>query len=185
MSEYAIRKLDNVEVKIGTCKSMYYLRFDDISKVKYYCYEGFLGCMFRLPFSDEDDLPIGQYENYNRSVNLVNYTTTEEEQTQMMSHTGIIQCHHQSGILINMKCYHGFKLPEGSQNGDIKTHWNGRHPNNLVLSGVKYTAEGLLAVISCKWCNEKWITSNWDSIISHVSDKTMRNRLTKYANIKF
>jgi hypothetical protein len=35
MGEYATRKSDNEYIKIGTCESMYYLRFDDINQVVY------------------------------------------------------------------------------------------------------------------------------------------------------
>jgi len=74
MGEYAIRKDDNVEVKIGTCEEMFYLRFEDRDKVRKL--PGSLdpaketGIYFRLPFPDENDVRIGEYKDHARGCQL-------------------------------------------------------------------------------------------------------------------
>jgi hypothetical protein len=60
------------EIKIGTCESMYYLRYEDRFKVQpvpnsinphreYNLH-------WRLPFPDEDNMGPGYYDNHNRGV---------------------------------------------------------------------------------------------------------------------
>lgn len=77
MGEYAIRKSDNQEVKIGTLESMYYLRFEDRDKVRFKPGnvnmanpEQVSGSRFRLPFPDEDDILPGDYKDHNRGLRL-------------------------------------------------------------------------------------------------------------------
>lgn len=77
MGEYAIRKSDGQNIKIGTCESMYYIRFEDRDKVRSEPNSISLsnpahvdGLRFRLPFPDEDNLEPGQYDDYNRGIRL-------------------------------------------------------------------------------------------------------------------
>jgi len=80
MGEYALRKSDDTEIKIGTCEDMYYLRYEDRDKVsklpnsldprtEY-------NLRFRLPFPDEDDIKPGEYDDYNRGERLWQITIT-------------------------------------------------------------------------------------------------------------
>jgi hypothetical protein len=79
MGEYAKRKSDGQEVKIGTCENMYYLRYEDRAKVAKIpnslnpAEDDGDGLRFRLPFPDEDHLQPGEYENYNRGERLYKY----------------------------------------------------------------------------------------------------------------
>jgi len=66
MGEYAYRKEDNAHIKIGTCESMYYIRYEDRNKVKkdefsLDCSKE-TGLYWRLPFTDEDGIKPGDYE---------------------------------------------------------------------------------------------------------------------------
>lgn len=69
MGEYAIRKSDGVDIKIGTCESMYYMTFrqwangdvigGDTPTKKYLKHID-----FRLPRLDEKDIQVGDFEHY-------------------------------------------------------------------------------------------------------------------------
>jgi hypothetical protein len=76
MGEYAQRKDNGQEVKIGTCEEMYYLRFEDRAKVR-----GIPNSVdpsrepynlrFRLPYPDEDGMGPGCINgDYSRAVTL-------------------------------------------------------------------------------------------------------------------
>ena len=68
MGEYAHVNDSEDTYKIGTCKTMYYLRFEDRKKTDYTY--GWEGCSFRIPFPDEDKVQIGIYDVYNRGERL-------------------------------------------------------------------------------------------------------------------
>lgn len=164
MGEYAIRKSDRTEIKIGTCEDMYYLRYEDREKVS--PREGSLdpaiidGLRFRVPFPDEDEVLPGEYDIYNRGLRLyqtVNPGTPSawhqdfaDEST--LKSPGTIQLRHEaSGLLLNVPCYHGIKLPEVG--ASMKAFWNGKG-HSFELSSVKATADGLYPVVRCRHCSE-------------------------------
>lgn len=191
MGEYATRKSDQAHIKIGTCESMYYLRFDDIHLIEYDHNLLEPGCSFRLPFPDEDDLPpgAGSYEEYERAVGLMPYTDQdtgkemEFDDPWTRKWPGLIQAHHKtSGILVNFPCYHGI-LPEGNgksyKEGGIAFHWNGKTPT-WALVRVKLTETGLLPLITCRHCGQLFRTS-WAAVLLHVADERLRHRLMEYA----
>ena len=68
MGEYAKRKSDGQRVKIGTCESMYYIRWDRKDDVEYNF--GKYEYYWRIPFPDEDHVNTGEYEDYSRGVRL-------------------------------------------------------------------------------------------------------------------
>ena len=133
MGEYARRKSDKVEVKIGTCERMYYLRHEnrnDVAQLNSSLHPGKeLGLIFRLPFPDEDNVAIGEYKDYDRSVDLVGFNLKTD-----FDDTGIIQLHHESGILVNLKCHHGNRIPDTA--GDAKAFWNSKSPDSFKLVGI-------------------------------------------------
>ena len=73
MGEYAIRKSDNESIKIGTCESMYYLRYEDRGKVTPEQGSGF-GYYWPLPFPDEDCIRPGEYDSCFRGIELTTGT---------------------------------------------------------------------------------------------------------------
>jgi hypothetical protein len=184
MGELATRKSDRQRIKIGTCESMYYLRWDDIDRVEIDYDLREPGLSFRLPFPDEDDQLPGQYEAYNRGYRLLPYEddghTMAFEAGDTIAHPGIIQLHHSaSGLLVNASCFHGLRLPEGSD--ELQTHWNGKDPYVWELIRVKnHPGAGLLPLISCRHCGSLF-RSDWASVLPHVADQTLRDRLTAYA----
>ena len=65
MGENAFRNSDEVLIQVGCCEEMYNIRYEDRFKVS--LKEGnkdcstVLDCFWRLPYPDEDDVPIGEY----------------------------------------------------------------------------------------------------------------------------
>lgn len=186
MGEYAVRKSDNVEIKIGMCESMYYLRYEDRNKVAKLPNSvdpsRETGLFWRLPFQDEDNVQIGEYKDHSRGERLYKkdgdyYTDFSDKET--IDSSGTIQLTHPSGLLINVPCYHGEKLPEGK---DIKTFWNGKSWS-YELAHIKNMPEGkVLPVVKCRHCECMWRYS-WDEIMPYIHGE-MKKRLEKYAEIK-
>jgi hypothetical protein len=196
MGEYA--KFNGNDIKIGTCERMYYLRLDDTDKLKYL--DGNInaridtGLFFRLPFPDEDNIQPGNYEVHNRGYRLYK---TEKEGTHewtvdfsdptLAENTGIIQFHNDSGILINVKCMHGEKLPEETK--DVSFGWNGRSWF-YELTAIKKHKDAetgiikLFPVIHCRFCGQLW-RYDWDDILPFVQDEILKERLIKYSEMVF
>ncbi len=183
MGEFAVRKSDRERVKIGTCESMYFLRWDDIDKVEPPCDLREPGLSFRLPFPDEDDQQPGEYEHYERGYRLLPYQdeghTIAFEPAGTIDHPGFIQLHHPSGLLLSATCYHGLQLPEGSK--DLRPCWNGKDPHVWELVRIKnHPGDGLLPLIQCRHCRQLF-RSSWAEVLPHVRDQELRDRLTAYA----
>jgi len=182
MGEYAIRVQDGAEIKIGTCEDMLYLRFQDRDKVA--AKHGSLDVnnpriagqlFFRLPFPDEDHVLPGEYENPFRGVRLWNPETRTDWKPdgELPAHTrpSIMQVHDErSGLLLNLPCYHGMKLPE-IPGGNA--HWNGKgHAFELAhLRCVNPSGDTLVLypVVRCRFCRDEWRTC-WDSIWDYIPD---------------
>ena len=192
MGEYAIRKSDNKSIKIGTCEDMYYLRYEDRDKVT--CEEGSdFGCRWRLPLPSEDHMEPGEYHPYchgdgsgtvplGRAYavgdNGEDEITYFEPNPEVVDHPGSMQLHHKSGLLINVKCFHGLKLPEAG--GDItRTGWNG-HANHWELRCLRETKEGLLPVVACRYCGHMY-RETWAAVLPFITDKELHRRLQSYA----
>ena len=185
MGEYAKRKSDNKVVKIGTCESMYYLRYEDRKKV---IQESSslnpakeLNLYWRLPVPEEDKVPIGEYEKsrissqlYKKRENGTGYDSFEDERT--LEDPGFFQMSHkESGLLINVPCYHGMKLPDL---GGAKVFWNGKG-HNFELVGVKNTETGLRPLVCCRHCGKMW-SYDFEDIMDYVSNKELKKRLENY-----
>jgi hypothetical protein len=199
MGEYARRKSDGQEVKIGTCESMYYLRYEDRDKVEAISYKGsfvplpFKGgnLFWRLPFPDEDDVQIGEYQPFHRGIRLFK-TELDHRQEKVYvefkdlstaDDPGIIQLRHPgAGLLASVNCYHGNKLPNST--AEVRFDWNGRG-HHLELAFVKNhiaedKSEVVLPVVRCRFCQHMWRYS-WDEILPYVSESRLRERLEVYA----
>jgi len=198
MGEYAKLKTTGEDVKIGTCENMYYLRFEDRYKVVYdYSFDG---CRFRLPFPDEDKEEIGNYREYERGIDLIPHYDEETEtysyfddiyKKYYQEHKGTIQLHHQSGLLINISCYHGYKLPDTNNSKDFKAFYNGKTPWSFELSQVKIQLneetkiKELVPIVRCKHCKIPF-RADWASVLLHVrktekEEKELYERLCEYA----
>lgn len=188
MGEYAIRKSDNEEIKIGTCEMMYYLRYEDRHKVSPRPDRNdtdpstFENVFWRLPFPDEDHVLPGDYENHGRAERL--YTKDDCCATaltaELTSNDGIIQLHHESGLLLNVPCTHGRELPD-TTGTSIKSFWNGKSWF-FELAHLKNTEEGILPVIHCRFCRSMW-RFTWAEVMPYLHGE-LKTRLQKYADVE-
>lgn len=179
MGEYAIRKSDNEGVKIGTCERMYYLRYDQrhlVSRVPNSLDPATTNNLYwRLPFKDEDKLEPGEFDNHSRGLRL--YTKDDifaEDIVRELGGTGIMQMHNESGLLLNIPCHHGAKLPDV---GEAQAHWNGRSWF-LELVAVKNVDTGFRPVAQCRFCRQMW-SFDWDEIESYIEPE-MLERIKAY-----
>lgn len=189
MGEFAVRKEDGQRVKIGTCDAMYYLRYEDREKMR--AQDDSLDpantdrLYWRLPFPDEDDTKPGCYVNPFRGERL--WKTWEDENGQrwtkdfscpeLADNPGTIQLRHDSGLLVNVPCHHGEKLPEVG-NG-VKMFWNGRS-HAYELAHIKNDGGKVFPVIQCRHCRKMWIAT-WDEVMPYLHGE-LKQRLQDYAN---
>ena len=193
MGEYARRKSDGERVKIGTCEEMFYLRWDDVGKVSQVPNSldpaTTAGLFFRLPFPDEDQMQPGDYTDHTRGYRL---GWQEDDGTARGSYwndwtpegiaemkPGLIQLSHKSGLLLNVQCHHGAKLPDTGP--DVKAHWNGKS-HSFELIHVKHVGGGVLRpVYHCRHCGAMW-SMDWAEILPFCGlNAEMLRRLEDYA----
>ncbi len=182
MGEYAVRKSDGTEIKIGTCEMMYYIRYEDRAKVSYL--PGNVntstedGLFWRLPFPDEDSTQPGEYEAHNRGERLYKKEGdyyTDMTEPEIAEQPGTIQLTHPSGLLVNVPCHHGEKLPNC---GDAKVFWNGKSWS-LELVHVKNMGGKVYPIVNCRHCGKMW-RFDWEDVLPYVHGE-MKKRLEKYA----
>ena len=153
MGEHGLRN-DGCKVKIGTCENMYYLRYSDRHMIR--PLEGNLDpnddsilkeLRWRLPYPDEDHIKPGDYEPFRKEEpKLYDY---EPKNTN----AGLLQLKTKYGMLLNVPCYHGEKLPDNT--GEIKTFWNGKS-SAYVLKWLKFIDGQPYGVYGCIECREEW-----------------------------
>lgn len=187
MSENAI--VNGQSVKIGTCDDMYYLRIEDAHMAKSQPHNvnamTTAGLRFRLPFPDEDDVPIGHYADCHRGVRLYKsesqpdgseYASDYAPDWLQDAEPGSFQLTHPSGLLINVPCHHGAKLPEIT---GATVFWNGKS-HSIELQQVKRLDDGsVVPVIGCRHCRTSWATT-WDEVLDFVPDGKLRARLQRH-----
>jgi len=175
MGEYA--RLGDKEVKIGTCENMYYLRYEDRNRVRHIPGNvrpaTDLNLRFRLPLLEEDALSPGEYESGFKGVALYNYTSKEAADD-----VGNMQLTHPSGLLLNIPCHHGEKLPDLGDK--TRAHWNGKAGHFYELIAVKNTSEGLVPIIRCRFCGQMW-RCEWAEVLPHITDEKLKARLEAYS----
>ena len=181
MGEYATRKSDGQKVKIGTCEALYYLRWSQRKTVDYdfgnYCW------FWRIPLPSEDDIKPGDFD-YGRLLREGKYIPyalslkplSEEiigELTEEKN-TGLTQVvNDKLGMVINMPCYHGLKLPE-NVNG-FKFFWNGKM-EALHLCFLANHEKELTVGVKCNACGKMWSYSFKD-IAPYIKSLWMKLRL--------
>jgi hypothetical protein len=188
MGEFAERISDQSEMKIGTCEEMFYLRFEDRAKVAALRggvdvnnpeHAGTL--LFRLPFRDEDGVLPGDYKELFRRLRLYNAHSEEYKIPGLVDGPGVMQVHHQpSGLLLNVPCYHGLKLPEVGPG--VQAFWNGKG-HALELAFLRCIFEDcrlfLLPVVQCRFCRRCW-RRLWSDVFDYIP-QPMQDRLKVYA----
>lgn len=94
--------------------------------------------------------------------------------------SGIIQLTHPCGLLVNVPCYHGTKLPESQK--PMQVFWNGKSWF-AELAHIKNTEEGLFPVVHCRFCRHMW-RYEWSEVLPYVHDAELKRRLEQYALVK-
>lgn len=170
MGEYGIRTYDNKEVKIGTCEMNYYVRWEERNNIKPNMGSEF-GWFWRLPFPDEDNILEGEYGRYNKYARLNNDFVLP----QTIQDAGILQLKHECGMLINIYCYHGGKLPHGTD--ELRTAWNGKASQFYALRYIRKKEDELFyATIGCRFCDRMW-SLDLEDIVPFVVDSDLKQRL--------
>ena len=151
------------------------------------------GCRWRLPHPSEDKILPGEYADpYFRGDGRIPLTRANvvgdngedetiifEPKKEVVEHPGSMQIHHQSGLLINLKCYHGIKLPEAG--GDVSSiHWNGKTSHWWDLVCLRETEEGLHPVVQCRVCGHMY-RETWSAVLDFIRDEELKRRLMSYA----
>lgn len=181
MGEFA--KYNGSSVKIGTCERMYYLRWDDRHRVSPEEHSvnpaTQAGLFFRLPFPDEDGIqPGGAYKDYQRGYRMGDW---EPDDFADYPASSMQVSHPESGLVLNVPCHHGAKLPEVGP--EIHVFWNGKN-HALELCAVKAMPGGTLRpVYRCRFCGAMW-SCDWEDILLYCgSDPEMLRRLKQYATV--
>lgn len=187
MGEFAKRTSDGSTIKIGTCEEMLYLRFEDRGKVSHISgsvdvnnpeYAGQL--LYRLPYPDEDGILPGDYQEPFRTLRLYDRHGNDFRRPSLAEQPGILQMTHKSGLLLNVPCYHGEKLPEVGPG--IKAFWNGKSWS-LELAHLRAVFEDcalrLYPVVQCRHCRKCWRFS-WSDVWDYI-EKPMQDKLAGYA----
>ena len=186
MGEYAKRKIDGVDVKIGTCKSMYYCRYEQRKEVVYpYDTDNFY---WRIPTPDEDGTLPGDY-NYSLlredghipwKLRLDTSKFSEEDKSDMKQ-SGTIQLEEpRMGLLVNIRCPHGLPMEQFKINKEgtvISMGYNG-HQDTLYLKGLKNEPSELKVLVECSACRDMWSFS-FNEIEPLIESIWMRLRLLR------
>lgn len=183
MGEYAIRKVDGMEVKIGTCTDMYYLRYEDRRLV--YKIPGNVdprvdtNLTWRLPFPEEDHIAIGMYPPGFKGFPLVGFSSPET--VNDVGYTILTNATpSKAGISIRVPCYHGERLPD-IEGG--KVFWSGSNSKAYELIAVKNDATlGLRPIVECSHCSNRW-AATWDAVLPYITDETLLKRLLAYMDL--
>lgn len=186
MSEYATRKIDCKEFKIGTCDDMFNCRYDQISEVIYPYMSDNL--YWRIPTPDEDGIQPG---DFNQSLLLrdiytpwkvkIDASRFSEEDKAGMKQQGFFQLREpKMGLLVNIRCPHGFPMEQFKQNkeGDIISMGYSGHQDTLYLKGLKNEPNELKVLVECSACGSMWSFS-FNDIEPMIESIWMRLRLLR------
>ena len=174
MGEYAKRLSDGAEIKIGTCESMYYCRWDQRKQIQYPYMT--TGLYWRLPLPEEDNIRPGDFEShkiltyseltktqhipFDAMINLD--AINEEDREQLAKCGGIVQATVDIlGMVINVPCYHGLKLPESADEG-VKFFWNGKR-DALYFESLCNREKELTISFACASCGKSWSVNYTDA----------------------
>lgn len=155
MGEYARRRIDGEEIKIGTCEDMYYLRYDQRGQVA--PLPGNVdpvrdadALRFRFPFPDEDHIPPGEgfYEaGYGRGVIIPGLVPP----VAVAPYHSRVQFTAHNGYLTSLPCPEsGRPMPEG-----VTIHRNG-YGGAVELVQVRIREGRQVPVFRCKGCGHQW-----------------------------
>jgi len=189
MAEYARRKSDSKFIYIGTCNTMYGLRFEDRYKVipesKSFDIVNCLNLHWRLPYPDEDGILPGDYQGggyYRKDAKYdfysINYNCLLNNDPEyfegIAEYPGSLQLYSKDlGLVVNVTCYHGFKI--NKSNEEAKFGWNGKS-SVICLCGVKNEEQELKLLYTCVACSDEWSVS-FEKIEHLIVSDEMKLRL--------
>lgn len=181
MGEYAIRKRDKAEIKIGTCETMYYCRYDQLSDIEYN--ENTDNLFWRIPVPREDGIEVGDFEPWLTENGRIYHELLldvdkleQDELDDIAKNAGTVQAYVESlGMLINVPCYHGIKLPESSEG--MRFFWNGKK-DTLYMCALKNTSTELRIVVECRACRSLW-SFPFEIVEPAIRNMEMKLRLFK------
>lgn len=184
MGEYAKRKIDGKEFKIGTCEEMFNCRYEQRNEVVYpYDTDNFY---WRIPTPDEDGTLPGDYnysllreDGYIPWKLMIDTSKFGDDDIASLQQTGTIQLKEpKMGLLVNIRCPHGFPMEQFKQNTEgavISMGYNG-HQDTLYLKGLKNEPNELKVLVKCAACQHMW-SFTFNEIEPMIESIWMRLRL--------
>jgi hypothetical protein len=184
MSEYATRKIDGKEFKIGTCEDMFKCRYDQLGEITYPYMSDNL--YWRIPTPDEDGILPGDY-NYSLLQEdghipwklMIDTSKFGDDDIASLQQTGTIQLKEpRMGLLVNIRCPHGFPMEQFKINKEstiISMGYNG-HRDTLYLKGLKNEPSELKVLVECSVCGCMW-SFTFNEIEPMIESIWMRLRL--------
>ena len=178
MGEYALYKGE--EVKIGTCNSMYYLRWEQRKSVT--ALPGNVNpavmenkLWYRAPRKREDGIEPGMFDFQGLcGVDPIRFYIKDEckqysEEVKGLATSeaglGIVQVRAEKmGVTCNIPCYHGYttELPKGM-------FYNGFNPNTLGIAGLGVRAGAAAALIGCVACGETFMVVSFEELVRYCA----------------
>ncbi len=156
MGEYALH--NGIEVKIGTCEDMLYLRADQAAQVtaresRHTDVMRYADAVrFRFPFPDEDGMAPGSFEDGDRSLALYGV-----EPPAVIDH-GSIQFtsnYPSKGLLVSLPCPESEKGKASAEAGGYKVHRNG-YAGPVKIVQQRKLGDLLVLVAECGSCGAKY-----------------------------
>ena len=186
MGEYAKRKIDGKEFKIGTCEEMFNCRYEQRNEVVYpYDTDNFY---WRIPTPDEDGTLPGDYnysllreDGYIPWKLMIDTSKFGDDDIASLQQTGTIQLKEpKMGLLVNIRCPHGLPMEQFKTNkeGTVISMGYNRHKDTLYLKGLKNEPKELKALVECAACQHMWSFS-FNDIEPLIESIWMRLRLLR------
>lgn len=149
MGEYATRKSDGENVKIGTCENMYYLRADQAEMVAPESgnvdpIRNADGIRFRFPFPNEDHIAPGGFDDYNKSVGVY----VDAASIPTFDHYSV-QFSARVGYLMSVPCPEASELP-------YTVHKNGWVGGTARIVQQRVWDGRLVTVAACPGCDGRY-----------------------------
>jgi hypothetical protein len=162
MGEYA--KFGGREVKIGTCEDMWYLRYDQRSKVSPLPgnvdpVRDAAALRFRFPWPDEDAKNPGDFEDYGRGIGV---TVDFPWMRESIDHYTVQFINAEYGLNVCLPCPEGAKAMDG-----VKIHRNG-YRGNVVIRQQRLHEGRLVIVCECGSCGAAFRLPDWESAMPVV-----------------
>lgn len=174
----ATRLSDGARIKIGTCETMYYCRWDQRMEISYPYFSK--NCLWRIPALEEDGIKPGDFEfgalvgKYGPLFSTRLTNISQELLDSLAEDSGIVQAQVDAlGIIINVQCTHGARLPKDSE--ELTPFWNGRY-TALHLVALKNTEDDLQVTVQCSACRHMW-SFTFEQIYHNIASLPMLLRI--------